>query len=192
LNPIDLPANTADDDFQPPRWLRNRHVQSILSSTSWRRGRVLRHAVPLLVAQRELLLDCGAGVRLQAFVSSPAHSTGLPVVLLHGWEGSAESLYVLSLAQRVRAGFDRAAEPARETTAQTTTCSLLPAAEVVCTPPCAALPPPLQLVVLLGGNFMRVAAQHWHRPSAVFISPRSIRWRRLRRGIPNEAYFCAK
>jgi uncharacterized protein len=107
LNPIDLPVSTADDDFQPPRWLRNRHVQSILSSTSWRRGRVLRHAVPLLAAQRELLLDCGAGVRLQAFVSSPEHSTGLPVVLLHGWEGSAESLYVLSLAQRLfEQGFD--------------------------------------------------------------------------------------
>ncbi len=54
-----------------------------------------------------MLLDCGEGVRLQAFVSSPRHSTGLPVVLNHGWEGSAESLYVLSLAQRLfEQGFD--------------------------------------------------------------------------------------
>ena len=68
---------------------------------------MLGHARPLLSAQREVLLDCGDGVRLQCFVSSPAQSTGLPVVLNHGWEGSAESLYVLSLAQRLfEQGFD--------------------------------------------------------------------------------------
>jgi predicted alpha/beta-fold hydrolase len=107
LNSSLLPAPTADDDFRPPWWLRNHHVQSILSSTSWRRGRVLRHAQPLLAAQREVLLDCGDGVRLQCLVSTPAQSTGLPVVLMHGWEGSAESLYVLSLAQRLfEQGFD--------------------------------------------------------------------------------------
>ena len=87
-----------EDDFRPPRWLRNCHLQSMLASTAWRRGRILRGAEALLAAQRELLLDCGAGVRLQCFVSSPAPGGG-PVVLLHGWEGSADSLYVLSLAQ---------------------------------------------------------------------------------------------
>ncbi|TLZ03609.1 MAG: alpha/beta fold hydrolase [Gammaproteobacteria bacterium] len=87
-----------EDDFRPPRWLRNRHLQSMLASTAWRRGRILRGAAALLASQRELLLDCGAGVRLQCFVSSPAPGGG-PVVLLHGWEGSADSLYVLSLAQ---------------------------------------------------------------------------------------------
>ncbi|HEY0768169.1 MAG TPA: alpha/beta fold hydrolase, partial [Steroidobacteraceae bacterium] len=90
---------SADDDFRPPRWLRNRHLQSMLASTGWRRRRILRGAAPLLAAERELLLDCGAGVRLQCLVSSPARSNGRPVMLLHGWEGSAESLYVLSLAQ---------------------------------------------------------------------------------------------
>ncbi|MBS0580203.1 MAG: alpha/beta fold hydrolase [Proteobacteria bacterium] len=102
-----LLAPTADDDFRPPWWLRNHHVQSILSSTSWRRGRVLARAQPLLAAAREVLLDCGDGVRLQCFVSRPARSGGLPVVLMHGWEGSADSLYILSLAQRFFArGFD--------------------------------------------------------------------------------------
>src|SRR5947207_2812916 len=71
----------------------------MLASTAWRRGRILRGAASLLAAQRELLLDCGAGVRLQCFLSSPAHGNGPAVVLLHGWEGSADSLYVLSLAQ---------------------------------------------------------------------------------------------
>jgi uncharacterized protein len=90
---------SADDDFRPSRWLRNPHLQSMLASTAWRSGRVLRGAMPLRTAAREQLLDCGAGVRLQCFVSSPAHSSGRPVVVLHGWEGSAESMYVLSLAR---------------------------------------------------------------------------------------------
>ncbi|MGA7823916.1 MAG: alpha/beta fold hydrolase [Steroidobacteraceae bacterium] len=89
------------EQFRPSRWLRNRHVQSMLASTFVRRGGIERRAAPLIAAQRELLLDCGAGVRLQCFASSPPHSTGQAVVVLHGWEGSADSLYVLSLAQRL-------------------------------------------------------------------------------------------
>ena len=101
------PERTADDDFRPARWLGNHHVQSMLASTGWRRGRVLRRAAPLLAAARELLLDCGAGVRLQCFLSSPPAGNGRPVVLLHGWEGSADSYYVLSLAALLFArGFD--------------------------------------------------------------------------------------
>jgi len=98
---------TADDDFRPPLWLRNPHVQSVLASSFVRRSRVVHQAAPLVAAEREVLLECGAGVRLQCFISSPAQSNGWPVVLLHGWEGSAESLYVLSLAQRLYArGFE--------------------------------------------------------------------------------------
>ncbi|MBV8307638.1 MAG: alpha/beta fold hydrolase [Gammaproteobacteria bacterium] len=92
---------TADDDFRPARWLRNPHLQSILATTGWGRARQLRESALLLAAARETLLDCGAGVRLQCFISTPAHANGRSVVLLHGWEGSAESMYVLSLAQRL-------------------------------------------------------------------------------------------
>ena len=93
----------AEADFRPPRWLRNHHLQSILARTSWRRRRLLRAAAPLLKAQTELLLECGEGVRLQCFHSSPPASSGRPVVLLHGWEGNADSMYILSLAQRLYA-----------------------------------------------------------------------------------------
>ena len=79
----------------------------MLASTGARRAPIARRAAPLIAAQRELLLDCGGGVRLQCFHSSPAPSRGVPVVLLHGWEGSAESLYVLSLGQQLfERGFD--------------------------------------------------------------------------------------
>ena len=95
------------DDFRPPLWLRSAHLQSILASVFLRRGPITRRAVPLIAAQRELLLDCGEGVRLQCFVSTPVAGNGRVAVVLHGWEGSAESLYVLSLAQLLFArGFE--------------------------------------------------------------------------------------
>jgi predicted alpha/beta-fold hydrolase len=96
-----VPSEAAvTDGLQPPLWLRSAHLQSMLASTSWRRGRVLARAQPLLDAAQELLLDCGAGVRLQCFLSRPPRPcAAAPVVLLHGWEGSADSYYVLSLAQ---------------------------------------------------------------------------------------------
>jgi predicted alpha/beta-fold hydrolase len=90
-------------EFAPPFWLRNAHFQSILPSLPFRRKRVERFARALRNASVETVLDCGDGVRLQGFHS--AHETlGKPassqlVVLHHGWEGSAESLYILALGQ---------------------------------------------------------------------------------------------
>ena len=100
-----------DTSFQPRRWLRGPHYQTILPGLPPRRGRVERRAVPLLTASEELLLDCGDGVKLQAFHSSPAKHGRDPgrklVVLLHGWEGSADSTYQLSLASSLfAAGFE--------------------------------------------------------------------------------------
>src|ERR1700739_4169985 len=91
--------DSPEEEFEPARWLRTPHLQSSLASTAWRRSRILRGAAALLAAQHEVLLECGAGGRLQCFVSSPARGPGRPVVLLHGWEGSADSLYLLSLGQ---------------------------------------------------------------------------------------------
>jgi uncharacterized protein len=110
LKPTVQPVPTADGNFRPARWLRNHHLQSVLASTAWRRGRLMRQSAPLLAAAREALLDCGGGVRLQSFISTPRHSVAAPVVLLHGWEGSAESLYVLSLARQL---FERQVEVVR-------------------------------------------------------------------------------
>ena len=49
------------------------------------------------------MLDCGDGVRLMGWYADPPASTERRprrlTVLLHGWEGSSESLYVLSVAQ---------------------------------------------------------------------------------------------
>ena len=96
--------NRANADFSPPRWLRGPHLQSILPSLPLRRRLVERRARPMLAVSRELLLDCGDGVKLQAFHSPALHRAAPTLaVLLHGWEGSANSLYVLSLAQTLHA-----------------------------------------------------------------------------------------
>jgi predicted alpha/beta-fold hydrolase len=62
---------------------------------------VRRRAAPLLAASESLIVDAGAGVRLLGFRARPAiPKSRAPgrVVLLHGWEGSSDSLQVLSLA----------------------------------------------------------------------------------------------
>lgn len=55
----------------------------------------------MLDASRELILDCGEGVRLQVFHAAPAKRRGMLAILLHGWEGSAASYYVIALATRL-------------------------------------------------------------------------------------------
>ncbi|HTW39097.1 MAG TPA: alpha/beta fold hydrolase [Steroidobacteraceae bacterium] len=101
-----------DESFRPPRWLHNRHVQSILPSLPPRRRRLARSLAPLLDASSALLLDCGDGVRLQGFHAAPPRRAGAAqppriAMLLHGWEGSADSIYVLSLARELfQRGFE--------------------------------------------------------------------------------------
>ncbi|HEY2590603.1 MAG TPA: alpha/beta fold hydrolase [Steroidobacteraceae bacterium] len=107
-----LPASVRlEESFRPPRWLRNRHIQSIVPSLAARFRWMAPRLAPLVAGSRTLLLDCGDGVRLQAFhTPAPrAHEARTPgkagarvAVLLHGWEGSADSLYVLSLAAQLR------------------------------------------------------------------------------------------
>ncbi len=90
-------------EFAPPFWLRNTHLQSILPSLPLPRRRIERCAVPLLASSVELILDCGDGVRLMGVHSAQVRRGRAParqlVVLHHGWEGSADSLYIVALGQ---------------------------------------------------------------------------------------------
>jgi uncharacterized protein len=85
--------------FNPPFWLANAHLQSILPSSLPRRAFVARRAGWLTGASRQLLVDCGNGVRLQGHYAAQPGGAGGLVLMVHGWEGSAESQYVLSAAQ---------------------------------------------------------------------------------------------
>jgi hypothetical protein len=86
-----------------PWWLRNPHLQSIYPSFPLRRRAVARRSAALVAAAREWIIECGDGARLLAHVSQHAtpgsQATRPLVVLLHGWEGSSDSLYMLTLGQ---------------------------------------------------------------------------------------------
>lgn len=92
--------------YQAPAGLRNAHLQSLLATLPLRRPLVWRRAGSALAATCSEVLDAGAGVRLLAEHTPPAVASGRFAVLIHGWEGSAASLYMVSLAARlVRSGF---------------------------------------------------------------------------------------
>ncbi|HEX9706871.1 MAG TPA: alpha/beta fold hydrolase [Steroidobacteraceae bacterium] len=90
-------------EFRPPGWLSNRHLQSVLPSLPFRRAVIEKRAAAVIAASRQLVLDCGDGVRLMGWHADPPEAFTCThrrlVVLLHGWEGSSESLYVLSVAE---------------------------------------------------------------------------------------------
>jgi len=93
-------------EFDPPFGLRSPHMQSLLNSSAIRKRVVTRHARALLAAQQEWMLDGGSGIRLLGHCSRQPDSRGL-VALLHGWEGSSNSNYVLALGARLFAeGYD--------------------------------------------------------------------------------------
>jgi predicted alpha/beta-fold hydrolase len=96
-------------DFNPPRWLRSAHLQSMLASSGLRRWASRHRRGAIERDSTEYLLDCGDGVRLQGF-HTPQTVLGVSrglIVLLHGWEGSANSTYVVNTGARLlQEGFD--------------------------------------------------------------------------------------
>ncbi|MDR1076723.1 MAG: alpha/beta fold hydrolase [Xanthomonadaceae bacterium] len=94
--------------YQPPRWLRNPHLQSVLSTSGLRCRRGLRALVASGAINQECILDGGNGVRLLGWHS---HVSGrrprAMALLLHGWEGSTESSYMrMTAAQLLRYDFE--------------------------------------------------------------------------------------
>lgn len=79
--------------FHPRSFLKNRHLQSIMASA--------RLLIPphrsLLNHSREFIINTPDGPKLLAFISRHPCSRGM-VVILHGWEGSSSSAYVLATA----------------------------------------------------------------------------------------------
>ena len=95
-------------DYRPPRSLRSPHLQSVLGSSAIRRrrgGLALASAGAITTAE---IVDAGDGVRLQGLHSTlPGREPRGLALLLHGWEGSAESSYMQFTAARLLArGFD--------------------------------------------------------------------------------------
>ena len=106
---IDSAALTYTDTlvakFAPTGWLANAHFQSIVPSLSLRRPLVASRAKDMLAIADTRIVDCGDGVRLLGHYSSQ-EAAGRPpskdlAILLHGWEGSSDSVYVLSLGSHL-------------------------------------------------------------------------------------------
>ena len=87
--------------YRAPWWLRSGHVQTMLGSSPWRQRRGARSLAATGAVSTEHLVDGGPGVRLQGLYSvvPGVEPRGL-ALLLHGWEGSAESSYMRQTAAR--------------------------------------------------------------------------------------------
>jgi hypothetical protein len=91
-----------NDTFQPPWWLRPATVQTVLAS--FRPGAKAPDAVT--AAARAHIITTAEGVRMLGLLSIHPAKRGL-VILLHGWEGSADSTYVRTAARTLyAAGWD--------------------------------------------------------------------------------------
>jgi predicted alpha/beta-fold hydrolase len=93
-----------EEPFRPAPWARSPHIQTIFGSLSLR----VWGPNEMLDAARETIVDAGDGVRLLGYHSrqSGRASKGL-MILLHGWEGSADSTYILSTGRFFyRRGYD--------------------------------------------------------------------------------------
>ena len=78
--------------FTPPFYLRGAFTQTLLASSKLG----TRGKNPMLDAAREVILNPIADVRLQGFYSpQPRPNLRGVVMLLHGWEGSVNSAYIL-------------------------------------------------------------------------------------------------
>tara|TARA_R110001592_G_scaffold52511_14_gene160736 strand:- start:7563 stop:8552 length:990 start_codon:yes stop_codon:yes gene_type:complete len=98
-------------NFQVKGLLANQHVQSMLASSKLRKRLKSKNHAELIKRQSEYLLDAGNGIRLHCYYSKnisehfPQNKNKL-VILIHGWEGSSESTYLLSAASSLyNAGF---------------------------------------------------------------------------------------
>ena len=95
-------CNALNAEFHPCLLVRNPHVQSFLASSQWR----VRGKEAALAKSAELIVDTPSGARLQALILSRPEAKGL-VLLIHGWEGSACSPYMIdATAFYYRRGFD--------------------------------------------------------------------------------------
>lgn len=92
------------DGYQPPLFLKNAHLQTILASSK------LRTLGPNTMQDmaRKQIIETAEGIKLLGYhsVQTDGQAKGL-VILLHGWEGSTDSTYLLRCGRILYAnGYD--------------------------------------------------------------------------------------
>lgn len=101
-------ADNQTPEFRPSGLLAHRHVQSILTSGPWRRRKVRRQARDYLRRSQRRVIEADDGTRLLGYANRARDQRrNALVIMLHGWEGSVDSNYLLSSAVALDlAGFD--------------------------------------------------------------------------------------
>ncbi len=94
-------AATNEQSFSPPRLLRSPHVQTMLASSPLRKLLLVNPARYLRRTQQEVILEVPDGVRLHGLFNPGVAPNGQMVILLHGWEGCAESCYMVASARQL-------------------------------------------------------------------------------------------
>ena len=92
--------------FKPPAIIRNGHVQTTLTSLRPRKYLATKRAAALKEVEEDIILNCGNGIQLLGKLGEATNTTKGIVTLIHGWEGSADSSYILSAGTALfREGF---------------------------------------------------------------------------------------
>ncbi len=89
------------EPFKPATGLSNAHLQSIMASSGMRRLRMGKPLQALRKASERHILETASGVRLAGLFTPQPEGGAKPkglIVLFHGWEGSAESTYLVETA----------------------------------------------------------------------------------------------
>jgi len=80
------------ENFNPKPWTRNPHLQTFFKSL-----KLLKPGKNAMVdCAQQMIIDAGDGVRLLGYYSKQTGNTSKGLLLiLHGWEGSSDSVYIL-------------------------------------------------------------------------------------------------
>ena len=93
-----------EEPFRPAVWAKSPHLQTIFGSLKMR----VWGKNEMTDVSQEVIVNAGAGVRLLGYHSRQLvrQAKGL-IILLHGWEGSSDSTYILSTGRYFyRQGYD--------------------------------------------------------------------------------------
>jgi len=93
MNKHALPASIPTKPFQPRFYLKGAMLQTLLASLkirAWGKKSILK-------MQKHMILHVNGGTRLLGYYTpQPGTSSKGLVILLHGWEGSSQSTYILT------------------------------------------------------------------------------------------------
>lgn len=93
--------------FQSAWGLSNPHINTILSSSGWRTHALRKDRLYLEESSHEHILTTPEGIKLQGFYTASQLGSQKLCILVHGWEGSSHSNYIVSAAAALlNAGFN--------------------------------------------------------------------------------------